>query len=176
MAIFDDGVLGGFRGKIGTVEGYLRKGIPVLRSRRKKSKKNKIGSPKQKAARRRIKVVNAFIGTLTAFVRVGFGLQAADVSQTANNLAKSYQLLHSIQGEYPDLTIDYSKAVLAMGTLPMPENIQVSVIENELHFSWGCKSISGLAAEYRPGDDDGLLTTDRRCRIHYERCSPEFWS
>jgi hypothetical protein len=36
MARFNNGIMGGFTGIIGQIEGYIRKGQPVMRARRKK--------------------------------------------------------------------------------------------------------------------------------------------
>jgi hypothetical protein len=114
MARFNNGIMGGFTGIIGDIEGYIRKGQPIMRARRRKV----IGSSDaQKACRQRMKVVNEFTRMITDFVRIGFGVDAAPTTKTANNLAKSYQLLHGIKGEYPNLEIDYPKVRVTSGTL-----------------------------------------------------------
>ncbi|WP_316814337.1 DUF6266 family protein [Pedobacter heparinus] len=135
MARINNGIFGSISGKIGNIEGYVRKGQPLIRL--KKRKTNIPPSLKQLAVRQRMKVVNTFIGSMTKFVAAGFDLAAANETYTANNAAKSYQLLHAIQGEYPDFSIAYPLARLTEGILPVADEPQVQPLANGLLFSWG---------------------------------------
>jgi len=130
------GILGPSEGIIGPVETYKRRGVGVMRARRRKSKKNKKGSELQIACRQNLKLVNVFISPLTAFVRFGFDLQAAPTVLTANNMAKSYQMHNALKGEYPNVEIDYSKARLTSGLGRPADNPAVVVNENCLTFTW----------------------------------------
>jgi hypothetical protein len=133
MARFNNGIMGGFTGILGGVEGYIRKGQPVMRARRRKV----VGSSDaQKACRQKMKVVNEFTRMITDFVRIGFGVDAASTTKTANNLAKSYQLLHGIKGEYPNLEIDYPKVRVTSGTLEVVQNPTMVLEGSVLNFSW----------------------------------------
>jgi hypothetical protein len=133
MARFNNGIMGGFTGIIGQIEGYIRKGQPVMRARRKKVTKP---SEAQKACRQRMKVVNEFTYMITDYVRIGFELDAAPTTKTANNLAKSYQLLHGLKGEYPNLEIDYPKVRVTSGTLEVVQNPTMVLEGSALNFSW----------------------------------------
>ncbi|MDR6783293.1 hypothetical protein ABIE26_000219 [Pedobacter africanus] len=135
MAKLNNGIFGAISGKIGNIEGYIRKGQPLIRLKKRKS--NIPPSLKQLAVRQKMKVVNTFIGSMTEFVAAGFGLAAANETYTANNAAKSNQLLNAIQGEYPDYSIDYSKVRLTEGILPMADDPQVTTLANGLLFTWG---------------------------------------
>jgi uncharacterized protein DUF6266 len=55
---------------------------------------------------------------------------------SANNAAKSYQLLNALTGAYPDLTIDYSKVKLCKGDLPPAEQVEVVVEDKGFRFTW----------------------------------------
>jgi hypothetical protein len=133
MARFNNGIMGGFTGIVGHIEGYIRKGQPVMRSRRRKVTKF---SDAQLACRQRMKVVNEFTSPITDFVRIGFGVDAAPTTKTANNLAISYQLLHGLKGEYPNLEIDYPKVRVTSGTLEVVQNPTMVLEGSALNFSW----------------------------------------
>lgn len=134
MAKLNNGIFGAISGKIGNIEGYIRKGQPLIRL--KKRKTNVPPSLKQLAVRQKMKIVNTFIGSMTEFVAAGFGLAAAGETYTANNAAKSYQLLNAIQGEYPHYSINYSKVRLTQGLLPVADDPQVTPLANSLLFTW----------------------------------------
>jgi hypothetical protein len=149
MARFNNGIMGGFTGIIGDIEGYIRKGQPIMRARRRKV----IGSSDaQKACRQRMKVVNEFTRMITDFVRIGFGVDAAPTTKTANNLAKSYQLLHGIKGAYPNLEIDYPKVRVTSGTLEVVQNPTMVLEGSVLNFSWENDKIRDNSVE-----DDQLM-------------------
>lgn len=134
MARLDNGIFGGFKGKIGDVEGFIRNGIPYIR--KKKRKTTTKPSLAKQATMKNMALVNHFIGTMTPFVRLGFSLVAKGMPFTANNAAKSYQLKNSIQGVYPDLSINYTAVRLAEGNLNMPEDITIAREANGLRFTW----------------------------------------
>jgi hypothetical protein len=149
MARFNNGIMGGFTGILGGVEGYIRKGQPVMRARRRKV----VGSSDaQKACRQKMKVVNEFTRMITDFVRIGFGVDAAPTTKTANNLAKSYQLLHGLKGEYPNLEIDYPKVRVTSGTLEVVQNPTMVLEGSVLNFSWENDKIRDNSVE-----DDQLM-------------------
>jgi len=134
MARIKNGILGGFSGRIGPVEGYIRKGVACIRS--KKRKANGPVTKGQAANRSRMSVVNAFIDTMTEFVRMGFTPSTKDKNFTANNAAKGYQMDHALEGEFPDLKINYAAVQLSQGKLQMPLEPQVNVDQEGLLFSW----------------------------------------
>jgi hypothetical protein len=134
MARINNGILGGIKGKIGNIEGYLWKGVPVIRMEKRKT--NTPPSEKQLMARQRMAVVSNFLKSMTTFVRAGFEVFAENEEFTANNAAKSYLLLHALQGDYPNLNINYSAVKLSRGVLPPAENPAVIPATNGLTFTW----------------------------------------
>jgi len=134
MARIRNGIFGGFTGKIGNVEGFIRNGNAYVRPARRKS--NKPPTEKQLAARMRLKVVNSFINRMTPFVGVGFALASKGQTASANNLAKGYQLNHALTGDYPNIRIDYSKVSLCRGDMQIIVDSTVSVTVEGLVFTW----------------------------------------
>jgi hypothetical protein len=135
MARINNGIMGAFHGIVGHIEGYTRKGQAIIRARRRPVSDTKT-SLAQRACRQSMKVVNEFTHPITNYVRMGFELEAAPTNKTANNLAKSYQLLHGLKGEYPNIEIDYPKVRVTSGILPVAKNPKVVLEDNQLHFSW----------------------------------------
>jgi hypothetical protein len=138
MARLTNGIFGGLTGKAGDFEGYIRNGVPYIRAKRRKTKNAPtVGIKKTRHA---MAVVNRFVGSMTEFVRVGFELTARGQTFSANNAAKSYQLLHALTGEYPDLAIDYAKVRVTQGSLPMPENLFAVRFTDAISFNWDVDS------------------------------------
>lgn len=134
MARLKDGLLGGLSGKIGDVIGYIRYGKAYVKMKTLKPKKEP--SLAQLAEREKMRVVNRFINSMTEFVRIGFALEAADKTHSANSAAKSYQMRNSVSGVFPALGIDYPNVLVCKGLIDPPENVSAAVHANGLQFSW----------------------------------------
>ncbi|TDQ07130.1 DUF6266 family protein [Pedobacter metabolipauper] len=134
MARIKNGILGGVQGCVGDVEGFIRNGEAFIRKKKKKSTVPR--SRKQLANMQKMSVVGEMIHSMTTFVALGFGLVSKNQSFSANNAVKSYQLKHSLQGEYPHLAIDYAQVRLSEGQLPIAVNASVNLADNGIEFSW----------------------------------------
>jgi len=134
MARLKDGLLGGLSGKIGDVIGYIRYGKAYVKMKTTKPKKK--GTVAQLAEREKMRVVNAFVNSMTQFVRVGFSLEAAKKSHSANASAKSYQLKYGIGGEYPSIVIDYPHALVSKGKMDSPLNALAVAGIDGISFTW----------------------------------------
>lgn len=134
MARLKDGLLGGLSGKIGDVIGYIRYGKAYVKMKTLKPKKEP--SLAQLAEREKMRVVNRLINSMTEFVRIGFALEAADKTHSANSAAKSYQMKNAVIGSYSSLEIDYPRVLLSKGLIDPPENVSVLVLSTGLQFSW----------------------------------------
>jgi len=133
MAKLVDGVLGGFRGKVGTVVGNIWKGIATMRVH-----VASISNPQTAAQleqRAKFALMVKFLKPMTDFLRTTFKKFA--IKQTAFNAAVSYNLLNAITGVYPDYEVDYSKVLVSMGSLPGVLNPEVtSTTAGEVKFTW----------------------------------------
>ncbi|HEY3370952.1 MAG TPA: DUF6266 family protein [Prolixibacteraceae bacterium] len=159
MATNEQGILGGFSGKVGTVIGGNWNGIDFMRG-----VPAHIANPRtaaQQDQRVRMGAMIQFLSPLKAFLRVGFKKQA--IKMSAFNAATSYNLAHAIRGAYPDYEIDYSKVRLSQGNLPGALNPQVSSPEScQVEFSWEDNSL-----------DNGALGNDRALLVVY--CPQKGW-
>lgn len=150
MGTINQGILGGFSGKVGTVIGGSWKGINYMRG-----KAASISNPQTEAQldqRARFGAALKFLQPLTAFLRVGFKNYA--VRMTAFNSAMSYNLNNALTGTYPEYGIDYASALVSRGSLPGALNPEISsTTSNVIDFAWDDNSTDSNAM----GDDKVLL-------------------
>ncbi|NII81966.1 MULTISPECIES: DUF6266 family protein [unclassified Pedobacter] len=129
MGKIENGINGGFTGTVGAVTGYYL----VIRSKRRKSIKNKIGSADQKTCRSRFTMMQTFLSPIVGFIRIGFNLESKKRMMTAHNVAKSYNMLNAqnATGE-----IDYAAVRLSFGNLTGAEGVKLEHDDAGVHFSW----------------------------------------
>lgn len=133
MGKIENGINGGFTGTVGAVTGYYLNGKWVIRSKRRKSIKNKTGSADQKTCRSRFTIMQIFLSPIVGFIRIGFNLESKKRMMTAHNVAKSYNMLNAqnTAGE-----IDYTAVRLSFGNLTGAEGVKVEHDDAGVHFSW----------------------------------------
>lgn len=141
MARINLGILGGFSGKVGNVVGGAWKGIDYMRA-----KASSVANPRtvgQMTQRTKFSAILAFLKPITPFLRVGYKLFA--IKQTAFNSAMSYHLANAITGEYPDITVDMSSALVSRGNLTPVANPNATIQDGKASITWVDNSGSGTA-------------------------------
>ncbi|MCX2430910.1 DUF6266 family protein [Pedobacter sp. GR22-10] len=133
MGKIENGINGGFTGPVGAVTGYYLNGKWVIRSKRRKSIKNKTGTADQKVCRSRFTTMQTFLSPIVGFIRIGFNLESKRRGMTAHNVAKSYNMLNAqnATGE-----IDYAAVRLSFGNLSGVEGVKLEHDDAGVHFSW----------------------------------------
>ncbi|HZL11555.1 MAG TPA: DUF6266 family protein [Prolixibacteraceae bacterium] len=133
MGTINQGILGGFSGKVGSVIGGSWKGINYMRGIAAS-----VSNPKTEAQldqRARFGTALKFLQPITSFIRVGFKNYA--VKMTAFNSAMSYTLGNALSGIYPDYFIDYASALVSRGILPEALNPTASsTVPGQVDFAW----------------------------------------
>lgn len=142
MGKLKGGPFGGVYGKVGNLVGYMLNGENILR---KIGKSSKPLTPARKANCEKMTVVNRFLNTSLRFLNIGFGLAVVGTNRNAYNEAVSYNKMNAVQGEYPNISMDYAKALLSKGSLLKANKPQVAEVEGGVAFSW---DTSGIPAEY----------------------------
>jgi hypothetical protein len=132
MGRIKDNSLLPFSGRIGNVVSCYRYGRYYLRTLPEKV--NQPDTEKQLAQRMRFNLVQSFLKPIKPFIRAGFA--AGAIGRSAYNAAMSQNLLHAVVGEYPDLRIDFSKALVSKGTLPAAAAAMMAVDAAQVTFSW----------------------------------------
>ena len=130
MARINNGIMGGFSGKVGTVVGYNRMGQACMRSLPKKI--TKAPSESQLINRKAMKSAMAWLKPIKEYVRVGF--QNYSAKQHGFGSAVSYNKQKALR---EDKTLDPSLAMISWGELLAPEGVAVSNPDpGILEFRW----------------------------------------
>jgi hypothetical protein len=143
------GILGGFRGKVGTVSGASWKGIEYMKGPNRGS--DKPATQKQLEARGRFLLMIRFLSQLSSLLKLGFKDSA--IKMTGTNAA--YRLnKNAIQGVYPNYSLDYSKLVLTDGPLQQVVNPKAEALgAGKLTFSWD----DNTGIKHANADDKSIL-------------------
>ncbi|MBB6498380.1 DUF6266 family protein [Pedobacter cryoconitis] len=137
MAILQEGtVLTGIRGKIGTVVIYRWKDKVCARSKPATAHKKAKRSVLQQAQANKMKLLSPILNATAKFLKIGFKQRALERNITANNAAKSINLLNAIKGEFPEQEINWEAILVSDGELTKPENVKVTITSKTFHFTW----------------------------------------
>lgn len=133
MGSINQGILGGFSGKVGTVIGYVRNGVSFMRGL--VTSHNDANSPAQQEQRAKFSLVLNFLRPLTAQLRKGFKVAGSRVS--GFGLAMSYHMENAVKGNHPTLEIDYTKVLVCRGPLAGALNATATCTEaGKIAFTW----------------------------------------
>jgi len=127
------GINGPIIGKVGTVIGSSRNGIPYLKGPYKN--RTKIISEKEELNRRKFAAAQAWLKPLLNFVRAGF----KGYSERSEGFisAKSYLLKNALKVVDNDIVIDPVLMKLSFGDLPMSKNVTFNLsARTEITFTW----------------------------------------
>jgi hypothetical protein len=122
-----------FVGKVGNTVTYLLNGQWVKRT---------IGSYDgpptvlQLATRMMMSLLANLFKPVKGLIRVGFAQQAKNSIRHAHNIATIENKLTALKGEYPNLEIHYPGVIFTKGTMPFNTEMQVSIMETGLIFTW----------------------------------------
>jgi len=154
MGKINQGILGGFTGKVGNVIGGNWKGIDYMRV-----KPANVANPRtddQLDQRSRFVTVLQFLQPMKDFIKVGFKKYA--IKMTEFNSEMSYNLNNAVIGTYPNFKIDFANALVSRGALADSFNGTASCASSgNLSFTWDDNSGDGNAK----ATDKALL---RDCR------------
>jgi hypothetical protein len=136
------GANGPFSGKVGTVVGYMWKGVPVIRA--KPVRRKKPFSEKELNQQARFALMNEFLIPVKDLLNISFAHLA--FRMTGFNKGFSYNVKTAIRGFSPHLSIDYPTVLLSRGDLTKAESATVAVQSPaELQFTWTDNSGTGKA-------------------------------
>jgi len=153
MGRFVNSINGPIQGKVGSVIGSSRKGIPYVKGPYKK-RTAKV-SKKEIGNRSKFADAQFWLRPLLAFVREGF--KGYSLQSEGFIAAKSYLLLNAFEGAPPNFTINPSLVRVSFGDLPLSNNIAVEQIAvDQLQFTWDPARVEGAS----PLDQAMLLAYD----------------
>ena len=162
MAKFTPSIFGTPTGRIGNVVFYILNGQIVGRTI---GEQKKPASDPQKGNRGEMSLLMEVLKPLQKFIKHGFEHQAKGTVWNPFNLATSYNKRNAIQGNFPNISIDYTKLKLSSGPLPLAKDLQVSKTDGGLKVSWdGIHQWAGdqhddlvMLALYHPKDKKASL-------------------
>ncbi len=125
--IFDSG-----RGRLGNLVVYKMNGRGIVRTKPEHYRDRK--SPAQLAQRQRLQAVNGFLNPFSDLLKLTF--PAEKPGRTARAEAQSYLMRNALAGEYPDIYVDKSRALLSRGPLPVPVSATVTAQPDSLLIEW----------------------------------------
>jgi hypothetical protein len=135
--VADNSILAGVSGSFGNVVVYTRMGKTYIKSKPVKgTKKKRVRTIPQQAQMGKMKVLSTFQNITSDFLKIGFKQKGTERNMTANNAAKSVNLLHGVKGEFPAQEINWDTVLVSDGDLVKPENVKVTVADHIFHFSW----------------------------------------
>ncbi|MCG8580024.1 MAG: DUF6266 family protein [Bacteroidales bacterium] len=132
MGRYKKGILGSFRGKIGNVIGSTWRGITYMRSLSERS--NKKATEKQLLQRAKFAFAMEFLHPLYPVLTIGYRNQ--NDARLPINSAMKHVLRHVVEGEDPDLRINYGNLQIAKGSLETAKKESISIDEDEISFEW----------------------------------------
>ena len=134
MAISSGGLFGSHKGKLGKLVSYKILDKDVVRTVGEMP--DNPPSEKQLPIRQGTAIVTAFLKPILPFIRIGFQLAPERFKMYAYNRATSILKKTALIGAYPNISIDYSKVLVAEGDLNPAENAVVEKVEGGLKFTW----------------------------------------
>lgn len=124
---------GPFTGRIGNIVGCKWKNTYYIRSR--PTRVNHPNTERQLAQRMRFVNTQNFLKPMLSFLRLGYAAHTSDKS--AYNAAMSYNIKNALSGDYPNIAINASKALISMGSLPGNVKAVVKATgENRIKVFW----------------------------------------
>lgn len=143
MATLSKGILGGFSGKVGPVVGANWRGMDIIRSRPKSSRRTP--SERQLEQQLKFKLAISFLQPIKSIQSLYFGMGSGVKSRV--NLAVSYTISEAIQmvAGLPELI--FNKVLITRGELTSFQNAVLTTQPGGvLHLEWEDNSTQGDAA------------------------------
>ena len=134
MGRIEKGFNGGFKGKVGKIVGSSWRELDYIRSVPKRS--SVPATTKQLIQQAKFALAVRFLQPFKEILNIGYQNQNSGRS-TGYNMALRETLYTAVSGEFPNLSLDYSKIIISKGGLAKPEGLQfVSNQPEELIFTW----------------------------------------
>lgn len=143
MAIVSIGPNGVPNGKTGNLVFYMLKGQLVSRTIGKPGKPSKA----QLANRQAMAVTMQLLRPMCNFINCSFEQEAQGTTKNPHNLAVSYNKKQALQGEYPNLSVNYSKVILSKGNLPAAKDLKLEKQAEGIHVRWNTQPDPGGKAD-----------------------------
>ena len=136
MARLVGGINGPIIGKVGTITGTYRNGKAYIKANNIRRAKQ---TPNELIAKERFATAHYFLQPLLDYVREGFRHQP----KKGYNGAKSYTLLHALEGEPMHSTVNPALVKVSLGDLPLSKDLAVRYENEHIIFTWNTENVEG---------------------------------
>jgi len=133
MGSLNNGPFGHLTGRVGNLVGYTLNGKNVVRQ---VGQITKPPSEPKLANYQKMAVVNAFLKPILPVINLGFALEVQGTVRNQHNEAVSYNKKNALQGEYPNIEMDYSKVLISKGNLPPALAPATNILSDGIEFTW----------------------------------------
>lgn len=148
MGIIRQGILGGFRKKVGAVVGAFFRDLNVIRALPRVS--NKPATKTQATQRTRFGLVTGFLSSISDLIEMFYGNRSA--SNSPMNEAVAYHLKEAVTTVGSEMEIDYTKVAFARGKLKLPSTMRLAASAvGKVDFEWS--NYDGADTKYRDATD-----------------------
>lgn len=149
MSKYNQGILGPFSGKVGTVVGSFWKGRFVMRSR--PTHMTNPNTPEQQAQRLRFSLVSENIAPMRPAINAGFAIRGDIENVTPANVAMQVNMEQAVTGSGTVLSIDWTRWMVSGGTLLNVESPSATAAaSHKITMSW--TNNSGVRADVLDND------------------------
>ncbi|WP_410877739.1 DUF6266 family protein [Myroides sp. DW712] len=139
MGKMNNGLTGGFSGKVGTLVGSNVKGQSIIRNAPKKSSKKPTAG--QLSHRQKFKLVSNFLRPLNGLIKRYFG--SAQELKSNVNVALGYHLQEAVNQVEEGFVVNLSKVVISKGILQTIFVDTVTIVNKELTITWSANLVFG---------------------------------
>ena len=139
MAIIEQGILGGFRGKCGDVIGYFRNGVACVRAMPAHYRDRR--SAAQLKNRNRFTMVMKLMSVVRPVISLGFKRFAS--AMTEMNVATRENYYSVVKEGVAGMEYDFSGLVLCRGRVEGLSNLMLGVSGNSLNLVWNGNDVLG---------------------------------
>lgn len=135
MARFLKGIHGAYSGKVGSVIGSNWRGVDYVRSLSRISKKK--ASAEQIAQRAKFAMAVAFLSPIMDLLNLGYSDKLQGKATGYNKALQYFMNNGGITGTYPAIEVDYSKVIIAKGSLSnIMGPIWEETFDRDIMLSW----------------------------------------
>lgn len=156
MGKINQGIWGGFSGKVGLVVGCRWKNIYYIRSRA--ARVSNPNTEKQRCQRGKFRMAVNFMKTILPFVQIGFSNY--EQNKSAYNAAISYLMRHAFTGSGANAVLDYDRVRVCQGSLTSAVGASVSLQGGNVKILWTDNGGDGDAAD----DDTAMVLVYNKTR------------
>lgn len=164
MAIYKDGALGSFSGKVGNIVGSYWKGRFVMRAAPNVS--HVVPTPARLLQQQKFAMVAKYLNPLKGIIKIGFAHDAELRKVTPRNVAMSVNMADAMSWNGSTWDIVYDDVQISRGAFLGPDDLYVGTRGQDMRVSWiyNNPTMAGLTSS---GKEVWTSPLDKMCVVMY---------